>query len=114
MWFGIFFAVLVEIVPPQITSTSVGVMLFFMNNVGGNLPILVDPVAKAIGYRESIEIFYAGSYAASAFLFFFSMFFIKPYVAEGVDEADNGKRESMNHDLVLRPQIENTTSTADC
>lgn len=36
-----------------------------MNNIGGNLPILVDPLAKAIGYRESISVFYAGFYLIS-------------------------------------------------
>lgn len=36
-----------------------------MNNVGGNLPILVDPLAKHIGYRGSISIFYAGFYLLS-------------------------------------------------
>lgn len=65
MWFGIVFAVLVEIVPVQVRSTSVAVFLFVMNNVGGNLPILVDPVAKYLGYRESVMIFYAGFYLLS-------------------------------------------------
>lgn len=69
MWFGIVFAVLVEIVPVQVRSTTVGIFLFVMNNVGGNLPILVDPVAKHLGYRESISIFYAGFYLLSKFLF---------------------------------------------
>lgn len=67
MWFGIVFAILVEIVPLQIRSTTVGIFLFVMNNIGGNLPILVDPVAKALGYRESISIFYAGFYLISAY-----------------------------------------------
>lgn len=67
MWFGIVFAALVEIVPLQVRSTTVGIFLFVMNNVGGNLPILVDPIAKAIGYRESVTIFYAGSYIVSKY-----------------------------------------------
>lgn len=65
MWFGIVFAILVEIVPLQVRSTTVGVFLFVMNNIGGNLPILVDPVAKALGYREALFIFYAGFYGIS-------------------------------------------------
>lgn len=65
MWFGIVFAILVEIVPLSCRSTTIGVFLFVMNNVGGNLPILVDPLSKAIGYREAIMIFYAGFYAIS-------------------------------------------------
>ncbi|KPJ01133.1 PREDICTED: uncharacterized protein LOC106117752 [Papilio xuthus] len=74
MWFGIVFAILVEIVPMSVRSTTVGVFLFVMNNVGGNLPILVDPVSKAIGYREAIMIFYAGFYGISSILFFLTMF----------------------------------------
>lgn len=67
MWFGIVFAVIVEIVPVQYRSSVVGVFMFVINNVGGNLPILVDPLAKLIGYRESISIFYAGFYLVSKY-----------------------------------------------
>lgn len=65
MWFGIVFAVIVEIVPLEVRSSVVGVFMFVINNIGGNLPILVDPLAKIIGYRESISIFYAGFYLLS-------------------------------------------------
>lgn len=68
MWFGILFAILVEIVPLKVRSTTVGMFLFVMNNVGGNLPIVVEPVSKAIGFRESLYIFYAGFYGISKFL----------------------------------------------
>ncbi|KRT85381.1 membrane transporter [Oryctes borbonicus] len=77
MWFGILFAILVEIVPLRIRSTTVGMFLFVMNNIGGNLPILVDPVSKVIGYRESLYIFYAGAYGISSILFFFTLFFME-------------------------------------
>lgn len=65
MWFGIAFAVVVEIVPLQIRSTMIGLFLFVINNIGGNLPIAVDPVAKAIGYRQSLWIFFPGLYLIS-------------------------------------------------
>lgn len=65
MWFGIVFAIVVEIVPLRVRSSTIGIFLFVMNNVGGNLPIAVDPVAKLIGYREALMIFYAGMYAIS-------------------------------------------------
>jgi hypothetical protein len=70
MWFGIVFAILVEIVPLSVRSTTVGVFLFVMNNIGGNLPILVDPVSKALGYRESLYIFYGGTYLISKCYYF--------------------------------------------
>lgn len=84
MWFGIVFAVIVEIVPLEFRSSVVGVFMFVINNIGGNLPILVDPLAKLIGYRESISIFYAGFYLISEswkicfelyFMFFTSVIF---------------------------------------
>ncbi|KAJ8682912.1 hypothetical protein QAD02_018704 [Eretmocerus hayati] len=74
MWFGIVFAVVVEIVPLSMRSTTIGIFLFVMNNIGGNLPILVEPVSKAIGYRESLYIFYAGAYGLSSFMFLITMF----------------------------------------
>ncbi|KAF2885090.1 hypothetical protein ILUMI_21093 [Ignelater luminosus] len=74
MWFGILFAILVEIVPLQVRSTTVGIFLFVMNNIGGNLPIVVDPVSKDIGYRESLYIFYAGFYGISSIMFLLTMF----------------------------------------
>ncbi|KAB0790978.1 hypothetical protein PPYR_02778 [Photinus pyralis] len=77
MWFGILFAILVEIVPLQVRSTTVGIFLFVMNNIGGNLPILVDPVSRAIGYRESLYIFFAGFYGISSIMFFLTMFLME-------------------------------------
>jgi len=91
MWFGIVFAIVVEIVPLQVRSSTIGVFLFVMNNIGGNLPILVDPVAKSIGYRASIMIFYAGFYALSSILFFITMCLLegKPAAADDDKKPEN-------------------------
>ncbi|KAG8290941.1 hypothetical protein J6590_072820 [Homalodisca vitripennis] len=67
MWFGILFAILVEIVPLSVRSTTVGVFLFVMNNVGGNLPILLEPVRKATSFQDALAIFYAGAYLVSKY-----------------------------------------------
>ncbi|XP_014094038.2 MFS-type efflux pump MSMEG_3705 [Bactrocera oleae] len=77
MWFGIVFAIVVEIVPLQVRSSTIGVFLFVMNNVGGNLPILLDPVAKMIGFREAFMILYAGFYGISSVLFFITCFLLE-------------------------------------
>ncbi|XP_047343477.1 probable glucarate transporter isoform X1 [Vespa velutina] len=74
MWFGIVFAIVVEIVPLNLRSTTIGVFLFVMNNIGGNLPILVEPTRLAIGFRESLYIFYAGFYGISSIMFLLTMF----------------------------------------
>ncbi|XP_034233976.1 putative metabolite transport protein HI_1104 [Thrips palmi] len=74
MWFGILFATLVEVVPMSVRSTTVGVFLFVMNNIGGNLPVLVEPVSKSLGYREALYIFYVGFQFISSIMFFGTMF----------------------------------------
>lgn len=114
MWFGIVFAILVEIVPVQVRSTTVGIFLFVMNNIGGNLPILVDPVAKVIGYRSSISIFYAGFYAISSVLFFVTIFvmevgtkaIIQP-TTTSVDKRDVGHDNSTFADENGLPYLSN-------
>lgn len=58
MWFGVVYALIVEIAPERCRSTAVGVALFVINNAGGNLPILVDPVTPLTDYRTAIMIFY--------------------------------------------------------
>lgn len=61
MWFGVMFAILVELVPSNIRSKAVAVVLFCINNVGGNTPVIVDPIANRTSYRTAIIILYPGS-----------------------------------------------------
>lgn len=101
MWFGIVFAIVVEIVPLKLRSTTIGIFLFVMNNIGGNLPILVDPVAKSIGYRGSIMIFYAGFYGVSSIMFFMLCFLLDGKQTEDTSPSAptrNGNNFDMGHD----------------
>ena len=65
MWFGILFAILVELVPTLVCSFTVGIFLFVMNNVGGNMPVIVYPLSQLMGYRESLLLVYPGFYLLS-------------------------------------------------
>lgn len=109
MWFGILFAILVEIVPLKVRSTTVGLFLFVMNNIGGNLPILVDPVSKAIGYRESIYIFYAGFYGISSIMFLLTMFLMDgpPKQVQQDKEAGHDNRVFTTADETALPTLTN-------
>ena len=69
-WFAILFTVITEICKPEVKSTCIAVFLFLMNNVGGNLPVIVDPVSKAIGYREAIYVFWPGCVGLCGLIFF--------------------------------------------
>ena len=65
MWMGILFAILLELVPANVCSIIVGMFLFVMNNVGGNLPVVIAPIKDMIGFRETLFIFYPGGYLLS-------------------------------------------------
>ncbi|OXU24172.1 hypothetical protein TSAR_016556 [Trichomalopsis sarcophagae] len=109
MWFGIVFAILVEIVPLSMRSTTVGIFLFVMNNIGGNLPILVEPTSKAIGYRESLYIFYAGFYALSTLMFFITMFLMPG----GTNDSKEANMDQEGHDNRNYIDDEGKTSTLE-
>ena len=51
-WFGILFVTLVEVSPRRVKTSVLGIFLFLMNNAGGNLPVLLDPLSKMVGYRQ--------------------------------------------------------------
>ena len=65
MWMGILFAVLIEVVPKRQCSLVIGIFLFVMNNIGGNLPVVVDMISKVIGCRQVLFVFYPGGYLLS-------------------------------------------------
>ncbi|KAG5893319.1 hypothetical protein JTB14_000278 [Gonioctena quinquepunctata] len=107
MWFGILFAMVVEIVPLKVRSTTIGVFLFVMNNIGGNLPIAVEPVSKMIGYRESLYIFYVGAYGLSSVMFLLTTFLMDGPVQSAPPPAKN----LSGHDNVVFSHDENGLPT---
>jgi len=46
MWVGVTLAVLVELVPATVKTTSVAVYFFIISNVGGNMPLIVPVLNK--------------------------------------------------------------------
>ena len=59
-WFAILFTVMAEIVPVDVRAIVIGIFLFIMNNIGGNLVIVVAPLADTYGYRTALMIFFPG------------------------------------------------------
>ncbi|XP_023322348.1 protein spinster homolog 1 [Eurytemora carolleeae] len=68
-WFAVLFTVIVEIVDPEVRSTCIAIFLFCMNQVGGNLPIVVTPLSKTLGYRTAMYVMWPGSLTISSVLF---------------------------------------------
>ena len=47
MWIGVTLAVGLELVPTPLRASAVGVYLFIISNVGGNMTLLVPPLSRA-------------------------------------------------------------------
>lgn len=75
-WFGILFAVLLAVVPSSVKSSALAFFLFVMNNIGGNAPMLIEPLRAAIGYRQALTVLYPGCFLLSSVLFLFTSFFV--------------------------------------
>jgi len=72
-WFGSLFTVIVEIVKPEVQSTFIAMFLFFMNQIGGNLPIIISPLETWLhNYRFSLFIFWPACLALSSLIFLLS------------------------------------------
>lgn len=65
MWFGVLFAVLLELVSGSVQSMGLAIFLFVMNNVGGNMPVVVDPLSNIFSYHTALLIMYPGGYLLS-------------------------------------------------
>jgi len=74
-WFAVLFTVIVEIVEPEVRATCIAVFLFCMNQVGGNLPVIVSPLTNELDdYRSALALVWPGFMALSSLLFFLSSF----------------------------------------
>ncbi|KAF2352636.1 Major facilitator superfamily [Trinorchestia longiramus] len=76
MWFGILFAVLLDLVLPSVKSSTLAFFLFVMNNIGGNAPLLVEPLREAFSYRTALYIMYPGCFLLSSVMFLFTSLFV--------------------------------------
>ncbi len=65
-WLGILLMVVAELVPSEVKTTVLGIFLFLMNSIGGNIPVLVDSLSKLVGsYRTALTVFFPAFVAIS-------------------------------------------------
>ena len=55
-WFGIIYTVIAEITPVEIHGVTTALFLFILNNIAGNLPIVVAPLSRVLGLRGALFI----------------------------------------------------------
>ena len=68
MWFGILYAIILDIAPGAVSASVIGFFVFVMNNIGGNLPVIIQPLRVAFGYRTALTILYPGLYFLSKYM----------------------------------------------
>ena len=74
-WFAVLFTVIVEIVEPEVRASCIALFLFCMNQVGGNLPVIITPIKSFLdNYRLSLALIWPGFLCVSALLFLVSSF----------------------------------------
>lgn len=74
-WFAVLFTVIVEIVEPEVRASCIALFLFCMNQVGGNLPVIITPIKSLLDdYRLSLALIWPGFLCLSALLFLLSSF----------------------------------------
>ena len=69
MWIGVCLAVVIDLVPRDITSAAVALFLFVINNIAGVMTLVVPYLEMAIGLRYSLLILFPGLYVVAATLF---------------------------------------------
>jgi hypothetical protein len=87
MWVSVTLAVLVELVPSRIKTTSVAVYFFIISNIGGNMPLLVPVLknyfevqfglTKLEALRYALLSLYPGEYVLGSALFLLTLFVLK-------------------------------------
>ncbi|XP_035709342.1 protein spinster homolog 1 isoform X3 [Folsomia candida] len=118
MWVSVTLAVLVELVPAKIKTTSVAVYFFIISNIGGNMPLLVPvlrPAFESWGYtkeaalRFTLLALYPGEYVLGSALFLLTLFVLKrdiAYIQEHLTKSDppNVEVVAMDKKLPHNPQ----------
>ena len=69
MWFGVCIAVVIEMVPSEIASGSLALYMFLVNNIGGNLNLILPPLESRLGLQLAMVILYPCMYIISGVLF---------------------------------------------
>jgi len=62
MWLGVCAAIVIELSPSHLTASCVGLYFFIIQIIGGNLILLVTPLADALSLRLAIGITFPGFY----------------------------------------------------
>ena len=76
MWLGILLAVVVEQVPPYLSTSAVSVFFFIIQIIGGNMNLLITPITDSISLQAALMICFPGFYLVACVIFAFALPFV--------------------------------------
>ena len=121
MWIGVLIAIVVDMVPADLTTSSVAVYFFIIQIIGGNMNLLVTPISDRLGLRFALLITFPGFYIAGALIFVIPLILMRREEARvreqaKLDQLDmketafgNPNYENKSHPL----QVKNGVHTAE-
>lgn len=69
MWIGVCVAVVVDLVPADLTASAVAIYFFVIQLIGGNINVIVTPLTDSLDYRLALLITFPGFYLVAAAIF---------------------------------------------
>lgn len=75
MWIGVCIAVVLDLVPVDLTATAVAVYFFIIQIVGGNMPLIVPPLSEVTNTRTSLLLCLPGGCALGAGFFILTLLY---------------------------------------
>ena len=94
MWIGVCIAVVVDLVPADLTTSSIAVYVFIIQIIGGNMNLLVTPISNSHGLTFALLITLPGFYLASAIIFVLPLIMLR--LAEARTRADEAKTDKIS------------------
>lgn len=91
MWIGVTTAIVIDLSPARIRTTSIAVYLFIITVIGGNFNVIVSPLEKSLkkyfgddadhikyeSTKWALFLTFPGLYAASSILFIITFFLMR-------------------------------------
>lgn len=72
-WLGVCAAIVIELVPADLSASAMAVYLFCIKIIGGNMILFVTPLTNALNMRLALVITFPGLYIIGGILFVFTL-----------------------------------------
>lgn len=72
-WLGVCAAIVIELVPSDLSASAMAVYLFFIHIIGGNMVLFVTPLTNSLNMRIALVITFPGLYIIGGLLFILTL-----------------------------------------